>query len=252
MLVAKKGDRHLADAPFSRNAVAARSQSPFFAVFNANSGSPENRTQRHADISRVWTTSPRLPVSISCTRSRSGRWESNPLSRASDARRAPFPFIPKCFCQACVRPSTAYCLPHTAYSSLTRVGVEQFAHVQANLNGQHPVDAFRMHGDPPERAVSTRDEGNRSHRATDFQATPAGCDDAERGPFLWTREDGWAALQALHGCDDDPAPYAALSRVVASWPLLSPDTRRNVLAIVDANVAARGEEEPACRPRKPR
>ena len=44
------------------------------------SGSPENRTQRHVVISRVWATSPRLP------QSQSGWQDSNLRSRAPRAR----------------------------------------------------------------------------------------------------------------------------------------------------------------------
>ena len=44
------------------------------------SGSPENRTQRHVVISRVWATSPRLP------QRQSGRQDSNLRLRAPKAR----------------------------------------------------------------------------------------------------------------------------------------------------------------------
>ncbi len=46
------------------------------------SGSPENRTQHYAVISRVWATCPRLPSWLT----RSGRWDSNPQSRVPKTR----------------------------------------------------------------------------------------------------------------------------------------------------------------------
>ena len=52
------------------------------------SGSPENRTQRHVVISRVWATSPRLP------QGQSGWQDSNLRSRAPRARGLPLPYIP--------------------------------------------------------------------------------------------------------------------------------------------------------------
>ena len=51
------------------------------------SGSPENRTQRNAVISRVWATSPRLPL-------KSGTPESNrdpPAPKAGVLPSAPLP-----------------------------------------------------------------------------------------------------------------------------------------------------------------
>lgn len=58
-----------------------RSFSSFKFLF---SGSPENRTQRHLDISRVWATSPRLPFSFPC--SQSGWPDSNRHDRVPKTR----------------------------------------------------------------------------------------------------------------------------------------------------------------------
>jgi len=52
------------------------------------SGSPENRTQRHVVISRVWATSPRLPFHRSVAPTTASRRcpESNPPLRLERAR----------------------------------------------------------------------------------------------------------------------------------------------------------------------
>lgn len=63
------------------------------------SGSPENRTQRHLDISRVWATSPRLPLSLS----RDGRNRTDTIVRPRHAS-LPLPNIPLfCFFHAVTR-----------------------------------------------------------------------------------------------------------------------------------------------------
>ena len=64
--------------------VRQASSNSFVSLFT--SGSPENRTQRNAVISRVWATSPRLPL-------KSGTSESNrdPVAEATVLPSAPLP-----------------------------------------------------------------------------------------------------------------------------------------------------------------
>ncbi len=61
----------------------------------AVSGSPENRTQRNSVISRAWTTSPRLPVSV-----KSGWSDSNRRFRVPGTRGFAATLHPEIVCQS--------------------------------------------------------------------------------------------------------------------------------------------------------